>query len=91
MEREAMTIEKAFTDAARSVRTALAEVNIPSMAFTMQASGRTLDGHLRIEVTLGTEYGANVRGRNVEETLREFIRREGWNGKNNPLELSNGE
>ena len=81
------SLEEHFAEVTQGVRSVLANANVPSLDFALRASGRTLDGTLQVEVSLGSQYDSPVRGRSVDAVLKELIRRKGWQAQNDPLEL----
>jgi hypothetical protein len=57
--------------------------------FEITASGRILDGEVKVEYTLSEMYGDNrVHGRDTAAVTDEFLRRMGWNSVNKPLEIA---
>ena len=55
----------------------------------IQAEGRVLEGDIKMEFRLGRCYeSATVEGGNLMEVLKEYKRRQGWRGKNQPLMIS---
>lgn len=79
-------LEKLFAEVARGVKHQIAGVDIPCFTFRLEASGRTHEGELKIEVSIG-EYGVEVKGGSTEAVVREFLRRKGWEEANAPLAL----
>lgn len=60
--------------------------------FIIKASGRIIDGEVKVEYILSKEYGNHsVTGHNVDAVSDEFLRRIGWAAVNAPLQISASE
>lgn len=73
------------------VREQLAQVDeIHSINFSIDISGRAHDGELKVKYEIGTSYsdGGTVKGPILDVVLTEYLRRFGWDKRNQPLELS---
>jgi hypothetical protein len=87
----ARTLHAAFVAATEHVRDRLGAADMGSFSLTIAASGRTLSdkSEVKIEYRLGkSTYGTAVTGNDLERTIKEMLRREGWNETNAPLALS---
>ncbi len=64
--------------------------SIPRIEFTVDISGRTHDGDLKIKYEVGSAYndGGAVKGSKIEIVLDEYMRRFGWDQQNQPLCIS---
>ncbi len=82
-------LEAAFVKQAYKIRETLAKAKggdpiCSHFMFMMKIEGRVLDGDLKMSVNMG-EYGESVKGNAVDITLREFLRRLGYEEKHNTL------
>lgn len=60
--------------------------------FDISASGRILDGEVKLSFTIKGVYGINaVTGNSPDEVMAEYLRRAGWEKVNTPLALSSSE
>lgn len=58
--------------------------SVSSFSFAVNASGRVRDGE--IELTFGVgNYSPHVIANSVDGALQEYMRREGWQKRNNPI------
>lgn len=72
---------------ARDVRGSLQQVeSISSFNFSVKVSGRVHDSEFKITYQVG-EYD-NVKGKDLFTTLREYMRRHGWDEINDPPMIS---
>lgn len=55
------------------------------MTFQMIVSGR-VNGDLKLEYKLG-EYGGDVKGASLAAVLEEYLRRNGWEKRNDPVAI----
>ena len=61
-------------------------------SFTIKASGRILDGEMKLEFSISGVYGtAEVKGNSTNAVVDEFLRRQGWAAVNQPLAISASE
>ena len=82
-------LEAAFAKQAYKIRETLAKAKngdpiCSHFMFAMKIEGRVLDGDLKMSVSMG-EYGDSIKGNAVDITLREFLRRLGYEEKHNQL------
>lgn len=73
------------------VRGRLAEVEaIHSVQFSIDVSGRAHDGDLEVKYEIGSSYseGGVVKGARLEVVIEEYLRRFGWDKRNQPLCIS---
>ena len=68
---------------ATDVRARLARANIRRIELEISIDGR-VDGDVLLNYSLG-EYGAAVKGRNLDELVTEYLRRKGWDERHQPL------
>jgi len=83
--------EETIKEIASFIRDQLKPIEeVHSLSFGIDISGRVHDGSLKIQFRLGTPYdtGGEVKGGSVEEVLIEYMRRFGWDRRNQPLELT---
>lgn len=81
----AQTLEQAFAATVAQIKQQLSEANVSHFCFRLEAEGRP-DGDIRLSVQIG-QYAPEVTGRGTAEVLNEWLRRQGWNARNDPLEL----
>lgn len=87
----AKAYEQVIKEIAVYVREELKHIDeIHTLNFSIDISGRLHDGELKIKFEIGSTYGAggSVKGGNIEDVLVEYMRRFGWDKRNQPLELS---
>lgn len=73
------------------VRERLSNVeSIHSVYFSIDVSGRVHDGDLEVKFEVGSPYseGGRVKGAQLEVVLDEYMRRFGWDKRNQPLCIS---
>ena len=63
---------------------------IHSVQFSIDVSGRAHDGDLQVKYELGSSYseGGVVKGPNLDVVIDEYLRRFGWDKRNQPLCIS---
>ena len=86
-----MTYEATIKEMAAYIRSELQQIEeLPTLSFTIDISGRVHDGEIKINFALGNTYseGGCVKGGNLDEVIREYLRRFGWDKRHQPLELS---
>ena len=60
--------------------------------FKIECSGRIVDGEMKLEYELSGVYGLHaVKGNSPNAVLDEFLRRQGWEKVNAPLQISASE
>lgn len=63
--------------------------NITTMDFKIKAAGNVMSGEIKIEFSIETCYASDaVKSHTIEEALKEFFRRKGFDNRNNGLLLS---
>lgn len=64
--------------------------DLSSLDFEIEVSGRVHDGDLRINYQIGSTYneGGVVKGPRLEVVIDEYLRRFGWDMRNQPLCIS---
>jgi len=85
------TFEQSLIDKVREIRESLKEAeSISQLALTIEVSGRTHEGELEIKFELGSQYstGGIVKGGNLDQVVREYKRRFGWDEAHDPLMIS---
>ena len=85
------TFEKALIQKVREVRESLKEADsISRVDLKINVSGRVHEGELEVKFELGSTYstGGEVKGGNLDQIVREYKRRFGWDEANDPLMIS---
>lgn len=79
--------EQACIDEVKRIRELLQNFDaITSFSFAVNASGRIRDGE--VELTFGVgNYSPLVVANSVDGALNEYMRREGWQKRNNPIRI----
>lgn len=83
--------EETIKEMAAYIRNELQQLeDVSSLNFNIIIDGRVHDSELKITFEIGSTYskGGVVRGGSVDMVLREYMRRFGWDLKNQPLMLS---
>ncbi len=86
-----MKFDDMVKDLAIYVREQLKQVDeISSINFSIDVSGRAHDGELRVKYEIGSTYadGGMVKGAKLDIVIEEYLRRFGWDKRNQPLELT---
>lgn len=83
--------EETIKEIVNYIRDELKQIEeLPSLDFEISADGRLHDGAIKIKFKLGSSYSAGgaVEGGDLEAVLLEYMRRFGWDKRNQPLELT---
>ena len=86
-----MNFDEMVKNLAIHVREQLKQVeDISSINFSVDISGRAHDGELKIKYEIGSTYqdGGCVKGPKLDIVIEEYLRRFGWDKRNQPLELT---
>lgn len=60
------------------------------MDFTIEVEGRVHTGDLELKYSIGS-YGSEVSGNSIDEVVKEWLRRNDWKKRHEPLCLPNAE
>ena len=85
--------EDLIVEQVRFIRSELQKIEtLDAFEFIVKAEGRVHEGELKIVFSLDHPYemGVIAKGGDINVVLEEFMRRFGWNKRNNPLMISNG-
>lgn len=84
-----VSFEGAVKREVKRVRGALQKLEeLATFRMEIVARGRVHDGDVKIEFTVGREYGGEVTGDNMQAVLEEFMRRHGWKKAHNPVAIT---
>jgi hypothetical protein len=81
-------LENALIYAVKQMREDIANLEDPPsyLNFNIEVDGRVLDGDLEIKFSFdGGSYKSVTRGGNLANVVDEYLRRYGWNSKNDAL------
>lgn len=90
MNTQVSSFEHSLLAELRSIRSRLADANIPSMRLDIEVSGGTLHGNLKVTFKLNLDsYSgpAEASGGSLDAVVEEFLRRRGWNQRHAALLL----
>lgn len=86
-----MQFDNMIKDLAVHIRNELSQIEeISKIQFSIEIYGRTHDGELRVRYEIGSSYqdGGVVKGPKLDVVLKEYLRRFGWDKRNQPLEIT---
>lgn len=80
-------LEEALIEAVVAIREEMSGLEDPPsyFNFNIEVDGRVLDGDLEIKFSFGGSYVETTKGGNLSRVTAEYLRRFGWNKRNDPL------
>jgi hypothetical protein len=81
-------LQEALVEAVVAIREELSNLEDPPtyLNFEIECDGRVLDGDVEIKFSFnGGNYTQATKGGNLSNVVGEFMRRYGWNKRNDPL------
>lgn len=88
LDRASLELHQAIREAAQAARALYADADLGYMQVRVEVKGRP-DGDLKVEFSAGEDYSSLVDSNAFASSVREFLRRAGWDAENAPLAISN--